>query len=231
MKVTPGILESNWQEIEHKAVLCANKDSATLVQIDICDGEYVESSTWPYNTAGQIVEDADCVAALEILRKQNIVVEFDLMIKNPQESLIRWLSANPRRVVLHVGSAEDLSYCFAILHGYSQDYPKFEYGIAVTVNDDFSIYQKLLKRVHFVQIMGIERIGVQGQSFSTRVFDVIARIQQFDPELPIQIDGGVSEFNILALRDAGATSVVCGSAIFGSENPRNSFEQLQGQVQ
>jgi len=67
--------------------------------------------------------------------------------------------------------------------------------------------------------MGIETIGIQGQLFTDKVFDLVQRIHTGDPELPIQIDGGVSSAVVQKLNELDVVSVVAGSSLFGALDP------------
>ena len=49
MQILPAILPKNFSEIEDKIALV--KGIAPLVQVDICDGKFVPSTTWPYRKA------------------------------------------------------------------------------------------------------------------------------------------------------------------------------------
>ena len=49
-------------------------------------------------------------------------------------------------------------------------------------------------------------------------------------DVPIQVDGGVGEGNARALRDAGASLFVAGSAIFGDPDPAAAYARLAATV-
>ena len=113
MEIIPAILPKNFKEIEEKVEQIVG--TATLVQIDICDGKFVPTVTWPYWKADENFE--------AILREERgmpewekINYEFDLMIENPTEDDARkWLSAGAERIVLHRESSKDLTPIIAIL--------------------------------------------------------------------------------------------------------------------
>jgi len=49
-------------------------------------------------------------------------------------------------------------------------------------------------------------------------------------DVPIQVDGGVGEENVVALREAGASLFVAGSAIFGAGEPAEAYRRLRAAV-
>ena len=48
--IVPGILEKNYSEIKDK--LSFLRDKVRCVQLDMCDGVYVPSQTWPFASGG-----------------------------------------------------------------------------------------------------------------------------------------------------------------------------------
>ena len=67
--------------------------------------------------------------------------------------------------------------------------------------------------------------GYSGQAFMS---EALGRIAQVAPlvGVPVQVDGGVGEDNARALREAGASLLVCGSAIFADADPASAYERL-----
>ena len=67
--------------------------------------------------------------------------------------------------------------------------------------------------------------GYSGQSFMPesveRIEELASRV-----DVPIQVDGGVAEDNVRALRDAGASLFVAGSSIFGADDPAEAYARL-----
>ena len=71
--------------------------------------------------------------------------------------------------------------------------------------------------------------GYSGQSFMP---DALGRISQLRVlvDVPIQVDGGVGEDNIGALRGAGASLFVAGSSVFGADDPAEAYARLTAAV-
>ncbi len=67
--------------------------------------------------------------------------------------------------------------------------------------------------------------GYSGQPFLPESY---ARIEELAAlvELPIQVDGGVDEENVAAVRAAGATVFVAGSAVFADPDPAAAYRRL-----
>ena len=222
MNITPALLESDFESIQQKATLFAG--ITPIIQIDICDGVFVVSTTWPY-TVGDNWKTS--IEALHSLKDISILYELDLMIQNPETTLPLWMLTNPRRIVIHIDSTSDFSRCCSVLRGYQLEYPKFTYGIAISINSDLSQLRKYIKMVDFIQIMGIATIGIQHSEFDSRVCDLIQSVSTMDKEIPIHIDGGMNAQSIPGCFAVGASEFIVGSAIFSAQDPQLAFEKLQ----
>jgi len=78
--------------------------------------------------------------------------------------------------------------------------------------------------------MGIAKIGRQGQPFDQRVFEKARTFRARHPEVPIQVDGGISLENAKKLVVLGVSHFIIGSAIMRAGDPAAAiaeFEALQ----
>jgi ribulose-phosphate 3-epimerase len=67
--------------------------------------------------------------------------------------------------------------------------------------------------------------GYSGQAFMADALERIAETRRL-VDVPVQVDGGVGEENARAIRDAGASLLVCGSAVFGAEDPADAYARI-----
>ncbi len=67
--------------------------------------------------------------------------------------------------------------------------------------------------------------GYSGQSFMPESLGRIETLASL-VDVPIQVDGGVGEDNIAALREAGASLFVAGSAVFSASDPAEAYTRL-----
>lgn len=219
MEIIPAILPKNFQEIEEKIELI--KGLSRVVQIDICDGKFVPTITWPYWKADENFE--------AILREERGMPEwesfdyqFDLMINEPSaDDARKWLSAGATSIILHLESSKDLNQAIDVLKDL------VEIGIAINNTSNSDDLNKYIDRIQFVQIMGIRKAGFQGQKFETSTLDKVKEIKTKFPDLKVQIDGGVNIDNALLLKNVGADRVVAGSAIFQSSDVVDTFEKIR----
>ena len=100
-------------------------------------------------------------------------------------------------------------------------------GIALGPQDQPDALEPFESQFDFVQVMGIDREGKQGEPFDKRALYLVERLRARYPKLPIQVDGGVSLQNARELVAAGASRLVVGSAIVKAEDPLAAYQEFQ----
>lgn len=85
-------------------------------------------------------------------------------------------------------------------------------------------------RPDMVLVMTVEP-GFGGQSFMPEMMPKVKALRERYPELPIEVDGGLSEKTIDTAADAGANIIVAGSAVFGAEDPAAVITTLRDAVE
>jgi ribulose-phosphate 3-epimerase len=73
--------------------------------------------------------------------------------------------------------------------------------------------------------------GFGGQKFIENTYRKIEELvvlkNKYNPNLLIEIDGGVTLENAKKLNDCGANVLVAGNTVFSDKNPMNVIEQLK----
>lgn len=186
------------------------------VQVDIVDGIFDDSVSWPYNTGTSLAE------SLSGVQFDTLSVGLDLMIQNPEESLEKWCGTGAQRVIVHIESTPHLSDIL-VFNG-----PRACHTALAFSNDaDLGLLDSIdLASVDFIQLMGIAEIGEQGNAFDERVIPRIKEVKEKYPKLSIQIDGHVDQKTLPLLKKAGASRFIVGSAIWKSEHPEESYREL-----
>lgn len=236
VEITPAILETDLEEIRGHLARVAGL--SPLVQLDVCDGKFVSGKTWPY-VPGGIAEFARITSEEEGLPFWDRVdFEIDLMIRHPETVVEEWIKAGAKSVVLHLDSTPDM---LGLIEHLRQTYGSaksaafgLKIGVALgvrTANEGvYSILDMVDEEgdsiIDFVQFMGIEQIGFQGQEFDDRVLEKISDLRNLYPNISISVDGGVNFDNAADLISAGATRLVSGSAIFNSADLAEAINDL-----
>ena len=238
-EIIPAILEKTFTGVTNKLeqVLGVTR----TVQLDVCDGVFVPSLTWPY-TAPMFAEEPlhyDDYFKQIVLGEGEVDMpmwedfdfELDLMIADAKRLLPNLLTIGPSRIVFHAEAFSDLH---SQMHELIRTIPPIvEIGIAINPDTNPEILFPLIdeKIISFVQCMGISKIGYQGQMFADKVYDNLKMLRAKYPNLDLAVDGSVKIEFAKKLVDAGATRLVVGSAIFSAAKIADRIAEFERVIQ
>jgi ribulose-phosphate 3-epimerase len=223
--IIPAILPTSRRDFDSKAA--ALRGLVDIVQIDAVDGKFVSPAAWPYLQKDDPffahIADGEMLPYVGEIR-----YEIDLMVADPETSIGTWLSAGVDRVVLHAESTNYLAKVIKeiqVRYGHAKDFAPdlLSLGIALNIGSELSLIEPFLHDFDYIQFMGIRTIGAQGQPFDQEVLRKISLFKKKYPDMPVQVDGGVSLLTAPALLTAGVDRLIIGSAIW---NAPNLHEQL-----
>ncbi len=158
--------------------------------------------------------------------------ELDLMIDTPEKGIKSWTQTGASRLIFHIESVKDKDWFWKNLAHIKSPAPLFgvfgiEIGLAINITTSNEEIYPHIEKLDFVQFMGIEKIGFQGQPFDERVLPKIEDLRERFPELIISVDGGVSLETAPLLIKAGASRLVAGSAILESDDLKKTIKEFQ----
>lgn len=210
--VVPAILTTTRTDLDEK--LARLHGLVQRVQIDVVDGIFAAPATWPY---------AKYEKDISLPHERGLRYEVDLMTRDAEREVGTWLDAGASSVVVHVESVRNLGALFDDIrqrYGHDKDFAPdlVSIGVALNGSTDPAIIEPYLDRIDYVQFMGIEHIGRQGEPFSKKTIERVQDFRKHHPDVLIQIDGGVSRDTAPALLAAGADRLVVGSALWNAEN-------------
>ncbi len=227
IEIIPAVMPKTLSSLE-KAVSLVIPE-ASVIQVDVMDGEFVPNVSWPY---GDGEEQFRLFAEEErgLPSWENISYEVDLMTEDPLPDALRWISAGASRIVIHVESVDNV---LSLLQTIRDQHGSFiennfspELGIAFSNDTPFENFWEVIESADFIQLMGIERVGFQGEAFDERVISRIRQLRAVLPNCVISIDGAVSKETAVHLIEAGANRLVVGSAIFENDDPKQALREL-----
>ena len=227
-EIIPAVLAKNYEDMKNKIALV--RGVVPVVQIDLCDGVFVNNKTWPFTTGGG--DDINFRAILNELEGmpfwEDIDFELDLMVSDAILNFDIYTKLSPKRIVFHIEAVGDLIEFKNFIEGmdiYVRD--AIEIGIAINTTTPVEKIFPLVNYVDFVQCMGIEAVGFQGQEFDSRVLDQIKTLKEKYSDLIISVDGGVDFKTAPKLIKAGATRLIVGSLILKSTDIKETVLELE----
>lgn len=222
--IIPAVLPSSREDFNAKLALFAKIPNVRRIQIDVVDGKFAAPASWPYNTSGEL---DGMVNKHEMLpRLDQFEYEIDLMCLDPDIAAAVWLALGATRLVFHAESVADLPRF--LVEARSRYGSLISLGLALNVASNIALVEKNIDRVDYVQFMGIARIGRQGQPLDRGIFERVRSFHARHPEVPLQVDGGVSAESARALRVLGVSDLVVGSGLLRAGDPAAAFASFEG---
>lgn len=221
--VVPAILPKDARAFDETLELYRSLPAITRIQIDVVDGHFADPPSWPYVAPKEL---RDRIALGEMLpHLDRLEYEIDLMCFDAAHAAAQWLSLGATRLTFHAESITSLPH---FLSGVRRQFgPIVSFGLALNVTSSLALIETVLGEIEYVQFMGIARIGRQGQPFDARVLEQIRTFRHRHPNIPIQVDGGVSFDSAQKLVALGVTNLVIGSGILRAGDPATAVEKFE----
>lgn len=195
---------------------------AKKVQLDVIDGNYAPSKTWPFN--GNQFEEMMKIARGEekFPYIDEFILEIDMLTLHPIEYISDFISLGAKSFVIHIDSTDHIEECLRTVKSVN-----CEIGLGVKPSGDISVIESFLPELDFVQFMGNDRVGYSGVDIDENVIDMIKNFHHSHLSVPIQIDIGVNQKTIPTLKEAGVFSFVSSSSIFNASDVKAALINLQ----
>ena len=165
------------------------------------------------------------VPVVKSVRKiTDLVLDTHLMIENPERYIEPFAKAGADILTFHYEACKDSAHVRQVI-SLIKDF-EIKAGISIKPKTEPKEIYPFLGEVDLVLIMTVEP-GFGGQEF---MHDCAMKIPQIKAEAPenliIQVDGGINNLTSKVCTSLGATSLVAGSYIYGSEDYKKAIESL-----
>jgi ribulose-phosphate 3-epimerase len=224
-EVIPAILAKDFEELREK--LAKIVGVTHLVQVDICDGKFVPSISWPMGGHDERSTEAILAEEEGLPYWDSLDFEFDLMVRDAHKQFEFFTRLGAKRLIFHIEAEDekDFKEFLEALDMYSRD--NIQIGLSLNTTTDTEKLSPFINLVDFVQCMGIAKIGYQGEAFDERVLGQINDLRIKYPELIISIDGSVNETTAPLLVEAGVNRLVVGSLLMNCYDVKGTIKELE----
>ena len=213
VKIAPSILSADFSKLGED-VKSIDKGGAEFIHIDVMDGSFVPNISFGF-------------PIIKSMRKiTDKVFDVHLMIDNPSHYIDDFIEAGADLITVHYEADRHIDRTI----NYIKSKGKMA-GVALNPGTPVSVLKNLIPNLDMVLIMSVNP-GFGGQKFIPYSLDKINEVKQLseklNPELLIQVDGGIGCGNAKEVIDAGANVLVAGSAVFNGGDVSENIKALRG---
>ena len=210
--IAPSILAADFANIQREVEML-NSSAADYIHVDIMDGVFVPNISFGFPV---------CAAIHKYAKKP---MDFHLMIDNPDPYLENCIETGAEIITVHYETCTHLHRTVTRIRELGA-----KAGVAINPHIPVENLYDILPFVDLVLLMSVNP-GFGGQRFIETTYDRVSRlrgkIDKINPQISLEIDGGVNDKNAGRLFNSGADILVAGSFVFTSNDSIQTIANLK----
>lgn len=192
------------------AIKLLNDSNCDYIHIDVMDGKFVSNKMFMMNDISNFN------------KMSTKKLDVHLMVSDPN-SYIDYLGKLDmvEFITIHYEIDRDISFILNKIKGYGK-----KCGLAINPETDVDVLSSYAYILDMVLVMSVCP-GMGGQKFIDSTYDKIYKIRSRYKDICISVDGGVNDSNYLSIKDSGASMIVVGSYVTGSDSYNKRIDSLK----
>ena len=201
VEIIPSILVNSFEEFDEK--VRAVEPYTKWVQLDVVDGDFAPNKTWGDPVA---LHDYDV----------GVLIEAHLMVAEPEMVIEDWITGRSEEKDSGIGR---IYFHYEATRAHKEIIKKIkdagkEAGIALLSETPISVISEFEKELDAIMLFG-GSLGFYGGKFNGEAtLTKISILRKSNPNVIIEIDGGMNPQTAKKVVDAGASAIVSGNYIW-----------------
>lgn len=210
--IAPSILSADFSRLGDE-VRAVEQAGADWIHVDVMDGHFV-----PNITIGPAVVEA-------VRKVTELPLDVHLMIENADNYIGEFISAGADIISVHVEACLHLNRTIQLIKE-----KEVMAGVVLNPSTPLSSLEEILHEIDMVLLMSVNP-GFGGQKFIPSMLDKIQNLNEimsnYEHTMALEVDGGINSENVGDIKQAGASVLVAGSAIFKAKDYKKAIKSLR----
>ncbi len=210
--VAPSILSADFLNLQADLSKIENS-KADWIHLDVMDGVFVPNISFGFSIISQV------------RKASTLPLDVHLMIVNPERYIEDFAKAGADYLTVHFEGNNHLHRIIEQIHSAGM-----KAGVAINPHTTVEVLSEIIHFADMILVMSVNP-GFGGQKFISTAIDKVIKIREMatktNPNLIIEVDGGINEKIGLELYHAGADALVMGNAFFSHPRPSELIEGLK----